>query len=58
MKEFAQHCHNTAKKREKDEEKGTERFVYVRLGPDHLAHAFCYESLARGKMARGAFNIY
>lgn len=45
--EFAKHLHNVAKKLEEDEETGSKRYVYVRLGPDHFRHAFNYESMAR-----------
>lgn len=47
VREFANHCHNIAKKLEEDEETGSKRYVYVRLGPDHFRHAFNYESIAR-----------
>jgi hypothetical protein len=45
--EFAKHLHNVAKKLEEDEETGSKRYVYVRLGPDHFRHAFNYEAMAR-----------
>ncbi len=45
--EFAQHLHNVAKKLEEDEETGSKRYVYVKLGPDHFRHAFNYEAMAR-----------
>ena len=44
---FAQHLHNVAKKLEEDEETGSKRYVYVKLGPDHFRHAFNYEAMAR-----------
>jgi hypothetical protein len=47
VKEFAQHLHNVAKKLEEDEETGSKRYVYVKLGPDHFRHAFNYEVMAR-----------
>ncbi|SPF35505.1 Bacteriophage tail assembly protein [Syntrophobacter sp. SbD1] len=47
VKEFAQHCANTAKKLEEDDETGSKRYVYVKLGPDHFRHAFNYEAMAR-----------
>jgi len=47
VKEFAQHLHNVAKKLEEDEETGSKRYVYVKLGPDHFRHAFNYEAMAR-----------
>ena len=46
-REFAQHLHNVAKKLEEDEETGSKRYVYVKLGPDHFRHAFNYEAMAR-----------
>jgi len=45
--EFAQHLHNVAKKLEEDEETGSKRYVYVKLGADHFRHAFNYETIAR-----------
>jgi hypothetical protein len=47
VKEFAAHLHNVAKKLEEDEETGSKRYVYVKLGPDHFRHAFNYEAMAR-----------
>lgn len=47
VREFAQHLHNTAKKLEEDEETGSKRYVYVRLGADHYRHGQNYECLAR-----------
>jgi hypothetical protein len=44
---FAEHLHNVAKKLEEDEETGSKRYVYVRLGPDHFRHAHNYEAIAR-----------
>jgi hypothetical protein len=46
-KEFAQHLHNVAKKIEENEETGSKRYVYVKLGPDHFRHAYNYEAMAR-----------
>jgi hypothetical protein len=46
-REFAKHLHNVAKKLEEDEETGSKRYVYVRLGADHFRHAFNYEAMAR-----------
>jgi hypothetical protein len=46
-REFAQHLHNVAKKLEEDEETGSKRYVYVRLGVDHFRHALNYEAMAR-----------
>jgi hypothetical protein len=36
-----------AKKLEEDEETGSKRYVYVKLGPDHFRHALNYEAMAR-----------
>ena len=47
VKVFADHLHNVAKKLEEDEETGSKRYVYVKLGPDHFRHAFNYEAMAR-----------
>ncbi len=44
---FARHLHNVAKKLEEDEETGSKRYVYVKLGPDHFRHAYNYECMAR-----------
>jgi hypothetical protein len=47
VREFANHLNNVAKKLEEDEETGSKRYVYVKLGPDHFRHAFNYEAMAR-----------
>ena len=47
VREFAEHLSNVAKKLEEDEETGSKRYVYVKLGPDHFRHAFNYEAMAR-----------
>jgi hypothetical protein len=47
VKVFAQHLHNVARKLEEDEETGSKRYVYVKLGPDHFRHAYNYEAMAR-----------
>jgi hypothetical protein len=47
VQKFAQHLHNVAKKLEEDEETGSKRYVYVKLGADHFRHAFNYEAMAR-----------
>ncbi len=54
VREFAQHLHNVAKKLEEDEETGSKRYVYVKLGADHFRHAFNYEAMAR-YFAAGSF---
>ena len=45
--EFAKHLHNVAKKLDEDEETGSKRYIYVKLGVDHFRHAFNYEAMAR-----------
>lgn len=47
IREFAKHCHNVAKKLVTDEETGSQRYDYLKLGPDHYRHAFNYEAMAR-----------
>lgn len=44
---FAEQLHNVAKKLEEDEETGSKRYVWIKLGPDHFRHAFNYETMAR-----------
>jgi hypothetical protein len=51
----AEHLHNVAKKLEEDEETGSKRYVYVKLGPDHFRHAFNYEAMARQVNKRAMF---
>ena len=55
LREFAAHCANTAKRLEEDDESGSKRYVYVKLGPDHFRHAFNYEAMARHYGAGGRF---
>ena len=45
--EFANHLHNVAKRLEEEEDTGSKRYVYVKLGPDHFRHAYNYECMAR-----------
>jgi hypothetical protein len=47
VQEFARHCTSVAKKLEEDEETGSKRYVYVKLGEDHFRHAYNYECMAR-----------
>ena len=54
--DFAKHCHNVAKRLGEDEETGSERYVYVKLGPDHFRHALNYECIARSYGQGGAFQ--
>ena len=44
---FAKHLHNVGKKIEEDEDTGSKRYVYVKLGDDHFRHAWNYEAMAR-----------
>lgn len=53
--EFAQHLHNVAKKLEEDEDTGSKRYVYVKLGPDHFRHAYNYALIARGETSGSFF---
>lgn len=53
VEEFAAHLHNVAKKLEEDEETGSKRYVYVKLGVDHFCHAFNYEVMAFQKLTGG-----
>ena len=53
--EFARHMSNVAKRLEEDAETGSKRYVYVKLGPDHLRHAFNYETMARGTLSDRLF---
>ena len=48
-------CILDAKKLEEDEETGSKRYVYVKLGPDHFRHAFNYEAMARQNMPNLSF---
>ena len=54
-KEFAKHLHNVAKKLEENEETGSKRYIYVKLGADHFRHAFNYEAMARQNMPNKLF---
>jgi hypothetical protein len=56
VQEFARHCHNVAKKLEEDEETGSKRYIYVKLGPDHFRHAFNYECMAGGSEEGGSME--
>ena len=47
MEMFATHMHNIAKRLETDDETGSSRYVYLRLGDDHFRHAYNYECMAR-----------
>jgi len=56
VREFAKHLHNVAKKLQEDEETGSKRYVYIKLGPDHLRHSFNYECMARQFGSSGVFG--
>ena len=58
VREFAQHCHNTAKRLEEDEETGSKRYVYVKLGDDHFRHALNYSTMARHYAQKSLFGKY
>ena len=47
VRKFAEHLHNVARKLEEDDETGSKRYIYVKLGPDHFRHAQNYEAMAR-----------
>jgi len=53
---FAEHLHNVAKKLEEDEESGSKRYIYVKLGPDHFRHSFNYFVMARGDLIDSYFS--
>lgn len=46
VEEYATHCCNTAKKLEEDDESGSKRYVWVKLGDDHYRHADNYATVA------------
>jgi hypothetical protein len=54
-RDFALQLHNVAKRLEEDEETGSKRYVYVKLGIDHFRHAFNYECMARQNMPKLLF---
>jgi hypothetical protein len=56
VQEFAKHLHNTAKKLEEDEETGSKRYVYLKLGVDHFRHSFNYAAMALQAQAGSAFG--
>ncbi|MBN2325381.1 MAG: phage terminase large subunit family protein [Spirochaetes bacterium] len=58
VREFAAQCHNTAKRLEEDEETGSKRYVYVKLGPDHFRHALNYSTIARQYAQKSIFGKY
>jgi hypothetical protein len=54
--EFVHHLHNVAKKLEEDEETGSKRYIYVKLGEDHYRHAFNYAVIAFSHRKVSAFD--
>jgi len=58
VEEYAEHLHNVAKKLEEDEETGSKRYVYVKLGADHFRHAFNYEAISRHYAMGSIFGDY
>jgi hypothetical protein len=58
VREFARHLHNVAKKLEENEETGSKRYVYVKLGPDHFRHALNYEAMGRQVEPASSFNYF
>ena len=56
VKTFANHMHNVAKKIEEDDETGSKRYIYMKLGADHFRHAYNYECMARTYGATGMFG--
>jgi hypothetical protein len=42
IKLFATQMHNVAKRLQEDEETGSQRYIYLKLGPDHFRHSFNY----------------
>ena len=53
---FARHLHNVAKKLEEDQQTGSKRYVYIRLGEDHFRHAFNYCAISMHELSRGFFS--
>ncbi len=54
-REFAKHLNNTAKRLGEDKATGGQRYIYVKLGPDHFRHAVNYECMARSTFAKSLF---
>ena len=53
VQDFAEQMHNVAKKLEEDEESGSKRYVYIKLGDDNFRHAFNYWLMANSAMGSG-----
>ena len=45
-----------AKKLEEDQQTGSKRYVYIRLGEDHFRHAFNYCAISMHELSRGFFS--
>lgn len=61
VKEFAQHCHNVARRKIEDEETGAIRYQWIKMGPDHYRKAFNFMVLASekvGESVTGAATNY
>ncbi|MBU1536465.1 phage terminase large subunit family protein [Myxococcota bacterium] len=56
VKDFAQHCHNTAKTLEENEETGGKRYRWVKLGADHYRHGWNYCKLALDRILESFFG--
>ena len=52
VQEFAEHWHNLVKKEIEDPETGAKKWTYIRVGPDHYAHADNYDNIAHSKYGR------
>jgi hypothetical protein len=55
VREFAQHCHATAKRLIEDVETGSQAYKYFKLGADHYRHAFNYRQIAQSRMSGSFF---
>jgi hypothetical protein len=53
VEEFAEHCSNVAKKLDEDEETGSKRYIWVKLGDDHFRHADNYACIAASAFSDG-----
>ncbi len=58
IRTFAEHLHNTAKRLETDEESGSQRYIYIKLGDDHFRHALNYSTMARQYAQKSIFGKY
>jgi hypothetical protein len=57
IEEFAEQVCNTAKVLKEDEETGSRKYTYIKLGPDHYRHALSYFSLACEEPMVGIMSI-